>query len=352
MKQFRNSRFAYPPPQRDRRKIRIWRRTILAVSLALGLLAVPSEAQQSGKRYRIGGLGGVAPATPVYERDWGRGFTEVLSASGYHAGRDFVLEYRWTDAPWKDASAQAAELASRRVDLIVSVGNLRTRAAKEATTTIPIVMVYGFDPVEFGLVPNLVKPGGNVTGFTFTGGPEMTGKQLELLKEAVPTIVRVAVLWAGATFFSSDYLRQIESAARGLGLTLQFHEVRDPDEIEGAFAAMTKTRAQALFLPPSQLNFTHARRIADLSVKGRLPTMHGFREAVESGGLMAYAADSRAMYGRAATYADKIFKGAKPGDLPIEQPTKFDLVINQRTAKALGLTIPQSLLIRTDEVIE
>ena len=328
--------------------------TMFLLVLALCVLAAPfpSEAQQPGKVYRIGGLGGVPPATPVYERDWGGGFKEGLRASGYIPGQHFVMEYRWTDKPWEEARSQAAELASRKVDLIVSVGNLRTRAAKEATTTIPIVMVYGFDPVEFGLVPNLVKPGGNVTGFTFTGGPEMTGKQLELLREAVPTIVRVAVLWAGATFFSSDYLRQIEAAARGLGLTPQFHEVRDPNEIEGAFAAMTKAKAQALFLPPSQLNFTHARRIADLSVKGRLPTMHGFREAVEAGGLMAYAADSRAMYGRAATYADKIFKGANPGDLPVDQPTKFDLVINLKTAKALGLTIPQSMLMRADQVIE
>jgi putative ABC transport system substrate-binding protein len=202
------------------------------------------------------------------------------------------------------------------------------------------------------LVASLARPGGNVTGLTFTAGPEMAGKQLELLKEAVPKLSRVAVLWAGAAFFSAAYLRETEAAARGLGLTLQFYEIRDPKEIESAFAAMTKARAEALLLPQSQLNFTHARRIADLAAKNRLPTVHGYREAVEGGGLMAYAANAPAMFRRAATYVDKIFKGANPGDLPVEQPTKFDLVINLKTAKALGLTIPPSLLMRADQVIE
>jgi len=328
--------------------------TIFLVTLALALLGVPvpSDGQEPGKVYRIGGLGGVSPATPVYERDWGGGFREGLRGSGYIPGQHFVMEYRWTDKPWEEARSQAAELVSLKVDLILAVGNLRTRVAKEATSTIPIVMVYSNDPVGFGLVASLARPGGNVTGLTFTAGPELAGKQLELLKEVVPTLSRVAVLWASATFFCAAYLRETEAAARGLGLSLQFYEIRDPKEIESAFAAMTKVRAEALLLPQSDLNFAHARRIAELAAQNRLPTVHGFREAVEAGGLMAYAANARTMFRRAATYVDKIFKGANPGDLPVEQPTKFDLLINLKTAKALGLTIPPSLLMRADQVIE
>jgi len=327
---------------------------LFVVSLVLGLLAAPLavDAQQPGKVYRIGGLGGVPPATPVYDRDWGGGFSEGLRASGYIPGQHFVMQYRWTDKPWEQAPSLAAELVRLKVDLILTVGQLRTRAVKEATSTIPIVMLYAMDPVEFGLVASLARPGGNVTGLTFTAGPQMPGKQLELLKEAVPKLSRVAVLWAGATFFSAAYLRETEAAARGLGLTLQFYEIRDPKEIEGAFAEMTRAQAQALLLPQSQLNFTHARRITDLAAKNKLPTVHGFREAIEAGGFIAYAANAPAMFRRAATYVDKIFKGANPGDLPVEQPTKFDLIINLKTAKALGLTIPPSLLSRADEVIE
>jgi putative ABC transport system substrate-binding protein len=325
---------------------------ILAVALGLFAALLAADAQQPGKVYRIGGLGGVPPATPVYERDWGGGFSEGLRASGYIPGQHFVMEYRWTDKPWEEARSQAAELVSLKVDLILAVGNLRTRAVKEATSAIPIVMVYSNDPVGFGLVASLARPGGNVTGLTFTAGPELAGKQLELLKEAFPKLSRVAVLWASATFFSAAYLRETEAAARELGLTLQSYEIRDPKEFEGAFAAMTKARAEALLLPQSDLNFANARRIGELAAKSQLPTVHGFREAVEAGGLIAYATNAPAMFHRAATYVDKIFKGANPGDLPVEQPTKFDLIINLKTAKALGLTIPQSLLMRADQVIE
>ena len=344
MKQLRISDFEF----------RIGSTALYILAVALGLFAAPlaADAQQPGKVYRIGGLGGVAPATPTYERDWGGGFKEGLRASGYIPGQHFVMEYRWTDKPWEEARSQAAELVSLKVDLILAVGNLRTRAVKEATSAIPIVMVYSNDPVGFGLVASLARPGGNVTGLTFTAGPELAGKQLELLKEAVPKLSRVAVLWASATFFSAAYLRETETAARGLGLTMQFYEIRDPKEIDDAFDAMTKARAEALLLPQSDLNFAHARRIADLAAKSRLPTVHGFREAVEAGGLMAYATNAPAMFRRAATYVDKIFKGANPGDLPVEQPTKFDLVINLKTAKALGLTIPPSLIMRADEVIQ
>jgi putative ABC transport system substrate-binding protein len=206
--------------------------------------------------------------------------------------------------------------------------------------------------MERGLVANLARPGGNVTGLTDTP-LEMQGKLLQLLKEAVPTVSRVAVLShpSGGPPEPAFGWEQ-ETAARALGLTLQVYSVRDAADFEGVFAAMTKARAEALLLPQSDLNFAHARRIAELAAQNRLPTVHGFREAVEAGGLMAYATNAPAMFRRAATYVDKIFKGANPGDLPVEQPTKFELVINLKTAKALGLTIPQSLLMRADEVIE
>ena len=339
--------------QARRQELRIGPTAIFILALALALLAtsVLSHAQQPAKVYRIGVLGGVSPTSPYFDRDWRGVFREGMRECGYSEGQHYVLEYRWTDVPVKQAPSLAAELVSLKVDLVVVVGNLRTRAVKEATSTIPIVMVYVLDPVEGGLVASLARPGGNVTGLTFTAGPEIAGKYLELLKEAVPKLSRVAVL-SGAAGYTAAYFGEMEAAARGLGLTLQVYDIRDPKEYEGAFAAMSKARAEALLVLATGLNFTHLRRIADLAAKSRLPAVYAFRESVEAGGLMAYATNIPAMFRRAATYVDKIFKGAKPGDLPVEQPTKFDLIINLKTAKALGLTIPPSLLMRAEEVIQ
>ncbi len=327
-------------------------RAIFVVALGLALLVapVPSHGQQPGKVYRIGGLGYVSPTSPVFERDWGGGFKAGLRERGYIEGQDFVLEYRWTETPWEQAPALAAELVSLKVDLLLVVGITGTRAAKEATSTIPIVMVYVVDPVRAGLVASLAHPGGNVTGVSFTAGPEIAGKHLQLLKEAVPTLSRVAVLSAPGVAATS--LRETEVAARALGLTLQPYEVREPKEFERAFTAMTKARAEALLVLAALPNFSHRQRIAEFAAQSRLPAMYPGREYVEAGGLMAYAANAPAMFRRAATYVDKILKGAKPADLPVEQPTKFDLIINLKAAKALGLTIPQSLLNRADEVIQ
>ena len=339
--------------QARRQEFRIGSTATFIVALALALLVAPvrSHAQQPAKVYRIGGLGGVSPTSPYFDREWGGGFREGLRECGYVEGQHFVLEYRWTEVPWEQAPSLAAELVSLKVDLILAPGNLRVRAAKEATSTIPIVMVYVLDPVEGGLVASLARPGGNVTGLTFTAGPEIAGKQLELLKEAVPKLSRVAVL-SGPAGFTAAYLGEMEAAARGLGLTLQVYDIRDPKEFEGAFAAMPMAQAGALLVLPTSLNLTQARRIADLAAKSRLPAMYAHPQSVEAGGLMAYAANGPALFRRAATYVDKIFKGAKPGDLPVEQPTKFDLIINLKTAKALGLTIPPSILLRADEVIQ
>jgi len=336
--------------------MRNWPAAIFTLMLALAILVAPilSHAQQPVKIYRIGGFGAVPPATPVFNRDWRGAFWGGLRECGYIEGQHFVMDYRWTDVPWEQAPSLAAELVSLKPDLILAVGALRVRPVKQATSTIPIVMVLVIDPVEGGLVASLARPGGNVTGLTLTAGPEIAGKYLELLKEAVPKLSRVAVLWAPAEFSAAhaDHLREMEAAARGLGLTLQFYDIRDPKEYEGAFAAMPKARAEALLVSTSPLNFTHTRRIADLAAKSRLPAVYAFRESVEAGGLMAYATNIPAMFRRAATYVDKIFKGTKPGDLPVEQPTKFDLIINLKTAKALGLTIPQTLLVQADEVIQ
>jgi putative ABC transport system substrate-binding protein len=275
-----------------------------------------------------------------------------LRECGYIEGQNLVIECRFAEGRLERARGFAAELVSLKVDLILAVGNVQTLAAKAATSTIPIVMVGILDPLEAGLVASLARPGGNVTGLTITAGPELVGKQLELLKGVVPKLSRVAAL-STPVVFPPTYLPAVEAAARGLGLTLQFYEVQDPKEYEAAFAAMTRARAEALLVLPTGLNTSHMRQITDLAAKSRLPAMYTGREYVElAGGLIAYSANGPALFRRAATYVDKIFKGAKPGDLPVEQPTKFDLLINLKAAKALGLTIPQSLLLLADEVIQ
>jgi putative ABC transport system substrate-binding protein len=326
--------------------------SIFVAALAFSLVVEPltTDAQQAGKVYRLGVLTNASPTTPEIVRLW-EAFAEGMRERGYIEGQNFVVERRYTEGRAEGALALAAELVSLKPDLIVAVGPLGVRAAKQATSAIPIVMVYVLDPVGGGLVDSLARPGGHVTGVMFGAGLEIVGKYLELLKEAVPKVSRVAVLSNPASPSNAGYLSEAQAAARVLGMTLQFYDVRDPEEFEGAFAAMTKGRAGGLVVLPHPLTFVHARQIADLAAKSRLPAVFAFRESVETGGLMAYAANAPDMFRRAATYVDKILKGAKPADLPVEQSTKFELVINLKTAKALGLTIPQSVLVRADEVI-
>jgi putative ABC transport system substrate-binding protein len=213
-------------------------------------------------------------------------------------------------------------------------------------------MIFPTDPVEMGLVASLGRPGGNVTGTTFTPGPEIFGKQLQILKEAIPHASRVAILWNPANPGSALQVREVEAAARSLRIRLQHVEARGPEEFDSAFAAMARERAEALLVGHDTTFLVHRARIAELAAKGRLPTMYSYRESVEAGGLMAYAVNMTDFIGRAAMYVDKILKGAKPADLPVEQPTKFELVINLKAARAIGLTIPQPLLVRADQVIE
>ena len=326
------------------------RRAFLAATGAV-LLAAPlaAEAQQAGRVPRIAWLGGQARETAhPYVQAFQRGLKDL----GWIEGQNIVIEWRFSGGRAELLPDLAAELVRLRVDLIVVPSSPTALAAKNATKTIPLVTVAVGDPVALGLVASLARPGGNITGLTNSVGPEIAGKQLELLKEVVPRVSRMAVLWNPNTRGNALALRETEIAARALGLELQPLEARSLNDFDRAFAAMTAKRAGALLVLGDVMFSTHRNRLADLAAKNRLPAMYAARESVEAGWLMSYGPNTPELFRRAATYVDKILKGAKPGDLPIEQPTKFELVINLKTANALGLTIPPSLLQRADQVIE
>ena len=325
------------------------RRAFLAGAAAL--LATPGaiEAQPAGKVWRIGVLSSGSPSATAMGRI--DAFKRGLRELGYVEGRNIVIESRWGEGKYDTLPGLAAELVRLKMDVILTAAVPAIRAAKGATGTIPIVMAVVVDPVETGLVASFARPGGNITGLSVRT-PELVGKQLGLLKEIVPKASRVAVLWNPGNLGNPPQLRAAELAARTLGMRLQSLEARNPREIDSAFAAMTKEVAAALVVLVDVMFIDHRRRIADLAAAGRLPAVYGQLEHVESGGLMAYAPNFVDNYGRAAVFVDKILRGANPGDLPIEQSTKFELVINLKTAKALGLTIPQSVLGRADEVIQ
>jgi putative tryptophan/tyrosine transport system substrate-binding protein len=323
---------------------------ILAASLTIGPLAAEG---QSPNVARLGYLvtGSLESPEVRVRRD---AFRTGLRELGYVEGQNIVIEYRGADGKIERLLGLATELKRLKVDLIMAVATPAARAAQQATTAIPIVATAMGDPVRDGLVASLAKPGGNVTGTTFLG-PELVPKRLELLKQALPRVVRVAGLWHPGAFSertASDMLKETEAAAGTLGVQLQLVGVRGPDEFDRAFSTMIRERAEALLVFPSTMLFAEGKRIVDLAAKHRLPSMFNAREFVDLGGLIAYGASLSDLNRRAATYVDKILKGAKPGDLPVEQPTKFELVINLKTAKALGLTIPQSLLQRADQMIE
>jgi len=322
---------------------------ILILSLTLATLAV--GAQSAGKVWRIGILSNVPLTDPEGARLWGA-FIQGLRDLGYVEGQNITIEHRSSEGKFERLPDLAAELVRLKVDVIVTPALHNALAAKQATRTIPIVMASSGDPVGSGLVASLARPGGNVTGLSALGF-EIVGKQLELLKEIVPRVSRVAVL--GNPTSQEVYplwLGQVKVAARSLGVQLQILEARGPDDFEKAFAAMTRERAGALFVLGDGMFLLHRTRIAELAAKHRLPAMYPVRGFVDAGGLIVYGPSPRDNFRRAATYVDRILKGAKPADLPVEQPTKFELVINLKTATALGLTIPQSLLIRADQVIE
>ena len=327
------------------------RRTFL-VTFASGILATPlaAEAQQAAKVPRIGYLAANLAASPHLTE----AFLQGLRDLGYVEGRNVALEYRSAEGKLERLPALAAELVALEVDVILVGGTPHALAAKQATKTIPIVFAAGADPVESGLVTSLARPGGNVTGLSNLN-TELVGKCLEQLKQAVPRVSRVAVLWHPGALgqrAERDMLKGAEVAARALGVRLQFVAARGPADFDRAFSDMTKARADALTVLTSTILLGERRRLADLAAKSRLPAVYPWREGVDAGGLMSYGPDFADLFRRAATYVDKILKGAKPGDLPVEQPTKFELVINLKTAKALGLTIPPSVLGRADEVIQ
>jgi putative ABC transport system substrate-binding protein len=327
-------------------------RRVFIGTMAGGLLAAPpaAEAQQAAKIARIGYLTGSLATGPHLPEAFRQGLRDL----GYIEGRNVVIEYRDAEGKLERLPALAAELVALKVDVIVAPGTLHALAAKQATRTLPIVFGAVADPVASGLVTSLARPGGNVTGLSLLA-PELVGKCLELLKQAVPGVSRAAVLWHPGGLperTEKDMLTGAEVAARALGVRLQFVEARGPADFDRAFSDMTRARAGALTVLTSTMFLIERRRLVDLAAKNRLPAVYPWREGVDAGGLMSYGPNFADLFRRAATYVDKILKGTKPGDLPVEQPTKFELVINLKTAKALGLTIPQSLLGRADEIIQ
>ncbi len=329
---------------------RVQRRQFLIAAGALLATPLAAEGQQAAKVARIGYLSPNLASSP-HLRD---AFLQGLRDLGYVEGRNVVIEYREAEGKLERLPALAAELVALKVDVIVAPNTPAALAAKQATRTLPIVFTTAADPVTSGLVTNLARPGGNVTGLSILA-PELIGKRLELLTQAVPGVNRVAVLRQPNAFgerTEKDILTAAEVAARALGVRLHFVEARGPDDFDGAFSEITRVRADALTVLPSPMLNTERRRLVDLAAKNRLPAVYEWREYVDAGGLMAYGPNLADLYRRAATYVDKILKGGKPGDLPVEQPAKFELIINLKTAKDLGLTISQSVLARADEVIQ
>ena len=308
---------------------------------------VVAEAQQPARIHRIGML---SPSSESFFSARDEAFRQRLRQLGYVEGKNIVIEYRYAEGKGERLPDLAAELVRLKVDVIVTVG-LAILAAKKASATIPIVFAAAGDPVGTGLVSSLAQPGGNITGLSLMA-PDLDGKRLELLKEAFPKVARVAFLWQPGGPRENLPLTEMEAAAKALGLKLLSPEVRSLDDFEGAFARAKGNGAQALITTTGALINTQQRRVLDLAAKNRLPAIYHYSEFVEAGGLMSYAPDNTDLWRRAADYVDKILKGAKPADLPIEQPKKFELIINLKAAKQIDLTIPQSLLARADRVIK
>ena len=327
------------------------RRTWMAL-MAGGLLAAPpaAEGQQVGKIPRISFL---SPSSPSDSRNRFRlgALQQGLRELGYVEGQNISIDSRWAEGKYERLPGLATEVVRLKVDVIVTYAPPAIQAAREATATIPIVMGGVVDPVATGFVASLARPGGNITGLSLMA-PELVGKQLEILKEMVPKVTRVAVLGNPANGGTAPQLRHAQGAARTLKLQLQPLEARGPNEIDSAFSAMTREGAGAVVVLVDSMFVDQRTRIADLAARRHLPSVYGLIDFAEAGGLMFYGANDADRFRRAASLVDKILRGAKPADLPIEQPTKFELVINLKTAKALGLTIPQSLLQRAGEVIQ
>jgi putative ABC transport system substrate-binding protein len=322
----------------------------LIVAVGAGALSVPLSCftqPQPAKVARIGVLGAVSAA----------GYAKLVEALrvglrelGYVEGRNLVIEFRWAEGKYDRLLELAAELVRLNVDVIVTAGTPGVRAAKQATATIPIVMAQIADPIAIGVVTNLARPSGNITGLTYFV-PELMAKRLELLKESMPRIRQVAVLLNQDNVVKGPILESMAVTAKSLNVELQRFELRGPDEFDNSFAAMSKRRIDGVVVQEDAMLVVNASAVATLAAKHRIPSI-GFVEIVEGGGLMAYGVKSPEMWRHAAVLVDKILKGAKPGDLPIERATKFEMIVNMKCARALGITIPQSILVRADRVIE
>ena len=321
--------------------------------LILSLAAIPSTTggQQATKVPRIGVLtvarDGDAQVLKNFEA-----LRQGLRERGWIDGQNIGFEYRWADGKYERLAQFASELASLKVDVILGATTPLIRAVKDATKTVPIVMVAIIDPVGAGFVTSLARPGGNITGLTWVPGPEIVGKQLELLKEAIPQLSHAAVLMNPANEAHAPLLRAAETAGRVMKVRVQPFGAKEPKDLDSAFAAMARERVGALLVLSDAGFYTHRGRIVELAAKNRLPAMYGWMELVAAGGLLAYGPNVAHQWSRAAIYVDKILKGSKPGDLPVEQPTTFELGINIKTARAVDLTIPRSLLLRAERVIE
>ncbi len=323
--------------------------SILFWILATCLLvtALPAEAQQPGKVPRMGFL---SPFSPSATAIWLQAFRQGLHDLGWVEGKNISVEYRYAEGRNDRLPDLAADLVRLKVDIIVTAVTPDALAAKNATRTIPIVMAAAGDPVASGLVDSLARPGGNITGLSQMN-PDLAGKRLELLNEIVPKLSRVAVFWNPQDQMSTISWNELQPPARSLGVQLQSVEIRSSGDFDKAFEDATRARAGALAIMPAPVFVTNLNRIADVAAKRRLPSIFHVKEFVDFGGLVAYGTDRSELFRRAATYVDKILKGAKPADLPVEQPTKFKLILNLKTAKQIGVTIPQSVLFRADKVI-
>ena len=324
-------------------------RRSLIIRLPVALLASPNYAvAQKAHPPRIGVLW---PYSPPVSAVLAEAFRQGLRALGYVEGKDFVLDERWAHGRLDRLPALASDLVQQKVRVMVTASTPAAQAAQRVTRTLPIVMTLVTDPVDSGIVASLARPGANVTGLSLMH-PEQSGKRLELLREANAKVARVGVLWSASSSSSASVLRETESAGRTLGLQLHTVEVRGPEDLDTAFSILAKGRVGALLLLPDAIFRNEQKRVFDLAARHRLPTMYWSREMVEAGGLMSYGASLPEIYRQAATIVDKILKGAKPGDLPIEQPAKLEFVINQKAARAIGFEIPQALALRADHIIE
>ncbi len=327
---------------------RTFTRDLAALVGSLGLVCLPvkANAQQTASPRRIGVL--VVAFSP--ESKEAQQFRQGLADAGYAEGRDVLIEWRSASGDYARVPALLADLVQRKVDVIVVQSTVAAQAVKRATFAIPIVMAVVADPVGSGLVASLARPGGNVTGLSLMM-TDLSAKQLQLLKETVPRATRVAVLWNPDTPYSPKVIEELKAVAPSMAIELSFVSARTPAEIGPAFSAVSRARAQALYLISDPLFATHRTMLLKLASKARLPSIDEARGWADEGGLMSYGANYGELFRRSAGYVDKILKGAKPADLPIQQPTQFELVVNLKTAKALGITIPQSILLQADEVI-